>query len=399
MSPGSAPRAPPTPSPTASTRWSTSTGPWSPRRSPTPTCTPRRPASPSPASTCPARRTLADALDLVRAHAAAHPGRPGAPRPRLGRQRAGPSSGPPSRAELDEATGGRPLYLTRIDVHSAVVTTALLDLVPGVTGRTGYHPDAPLTARRPPRRARRRPRRRHRRGSAPTPSAPRSPTPPRSASARVHECARPRHLRRGRLHRRCWRSPPSGAGPAGLRLLGRAGRDAKDARRIRELGAIGAAGDLFVDGSLGSHTACLHEPVRRRRRTPAPPTSTPTPSPPMSPPAPRPGLQAGFHAIGDAAVTAVVEGVRAAAETARPRPRPGRPAPRRARRDAHPRDHRRLRRARPHRLRPARLRRGLGRRGRHVRPAARRRAGPHAQPVRGPAARRGARSPSAPTAR
>ncbi|MGW5637465.1 hypothetical protein, partial [Streptomyces sp. NPDC003832] len=26
------------------------------------------------------------------------------------------------------------------------------------------------------------------------------------------------------------------------------------------LGAAGAAGDLFVDGALGSHTACLHRP-------------------------------------------------------------------------------------------------------------------------------------------
>ncbi len=30
--------------------------------------------------------------------------------------------------------------------------------------------------------------------------------------------------------------------------------------RARQLGALGAAGDLFVDGALGSHTACLHEP-------------------------------------------------------------------------------------------------------------------------------------------
>lgn len=30
-------------------------------------------------------------------------------------------------------------------MHSAVVTTALLDLVPGVTGMAGYHSDAPLT--------------------------------------------------------------------------------------------------------------------------------------------------------------------------------------------------------------------------------------------------------------
>ncbi|NEE25174.1 amidohydrolase family protein, partial [Streptomyces sp. SID7982] len=85
--------------------------------------------------------------------------------------------------------------------------------------------------------------------------------------------------------------------------------DEKGARRIRELGAIGAAGDLFVDGSLGSHTACLHQPY-----TDAPHTGT------AHLDAARiaahvtacteAGLQAGFHAIGDAAVTAVVDGVR-----------------------------------------------------------------------------------------
>src|SRR4051794_35649333 len=52
-----------------------------------------------------------------------------------------PGGRPPTRAELDEATGGRPLYLSRIDVHSAVVSTALLDLVPGATA----HEDGPLT--------------------------------------------------------------------------------------------------------------------------------------------------------------------------------------------------------------------------------------------------------------
>ena len=34
----------------------------------------------------------------------------------------------------------------------------------------------------------------------------------------------------------------------------------RDVDKARELGAVGAAGDLFVDGSLGSHTACLHQP-------------------------------------------------------------------------------------------------------------------------------------------
>lgn len=56
-----------------------------------------------------------------------------------------PGGRPPTRAELDRATGGRPLYLSRIDVHSAVATSALLDLVPGVTARAGYAPDGPLT--------------------------------------------------------------------------------------------------------------------------------------------------------------------------------------------------------------------------------------------------------------
>ncbi|KIF73484.1 amidohydrolase, partial [Streptomyces sp. 150FB] len=85
-------------------------------------------------------RSLPEALGLVRAHSAAHPGDPillghGWDAARW------PERRHPSRAELDEAAGGRPLYLPRIDVHSAVVTTALLDLVPGVTSLAGYQGD------------------------------------------------------------------------------------------------------------------------------------------------------------------------------------------------------------------------------------------------------------------
>lgn len=89
-------------------------------------------------------RSLGDALALVRAHRTAHPGEQvlighGWDAARWPERRA------PSRRELDEAADGRALYLTRVDVHSAVVSTALLDQVPGVTEMAGFHQDAPLT--------------------------------------------------------------------------------------------------------------------------------------------------------------------------------------------------------------------------------------------------------------
>jgi predicted amidohydrolase YtcJ len=84
--------------------------------------------------------------------------------------------------------------------------------------------------------------------------------------------------------------------------------------RARELGAVGAAGDLFADGALGSHTACLQAPyddddstsghgyldVEEVRRHVAACTLA--------------GMQAGFHAIGDAALETVVTGIRLAAQ-------------------------------------------------------------------------------------
>jgi predicted amidohydrolase YtcJ len=97
----------------------------------------------------------------------------------------------------------------------------------------------------------------------------------------------------------------------GVERLGYWGElDATD--RARELGAVGAGGDLFADGALGSHTACLGRPT---------PTSDAGPRLPVRDEVARhvtactrAGLQAGFHAIGDAALTAVLDGVGAAAE-------------------------------------------------------------------------------------
>lgn len=250
------------------------------------------------------------ALEQVRAHAAARPGDPVL----LGHgwdASRWPDTRPPSRAELDTATGGRPLYLSRIDVHSAAATTALLDLVPGVTTRDGYDADAPLT------------RDAHHAVRA---AAYGSVTPAQRAEAQraalrhaaslgigsVHECAGPDISGEDDLTdllRLAETEPgPRVVGYWGERLTG-----PKDAERVRALGALGAAGDLFVDGSLGSHTACLHEPYADAPHTGAAylDAADITTHVVVCTEA---GLQAGFHAIGDAAVTAVVEGVRAASE-------------------------------------------------------------------------------------
>ncbi|GGR19490.1 amidohydrolase [Streptomyces netropsis] len=258
-------------------------------------------------------RTLTEALDRVRAHAVARP----ADRVLLGHgwdASRWPERRPPSRRELDEATGGRPLYLTRADVHSAVVTTALLDLVPHAAGLPGGSPDAPLTGDA---------------HHAVRAAAYGSIAPAQRADAQAAALERAASLGIGSLHE-CAGPRISSAddltgllslaaerpGPRVVGYWAEALTTAADASRVVELGALGAAGDLFVDGSLGSHTACLHEPYADG------PHTGHTGAAHMDAAAiaahvtacTEAGIQAGFHAIGDAALTAVVEGVRAAAD-------------------------------------------------------------------------------------
>ncbi|WP_046500727.1 amidohydrolase [Streptomyces odonnellii] len=255
-------------------------------------------------------RTLAEALSLVRAHRTAHPDS----RILLGHgwdSARWPEQRPPSRAELDEAAGGRPLYLPRIDVHSAVVTTALLDLVPGVTSLTGYHPDAPLTAaaHHAVRAAA------HGAISARQRTEAQRAARERAASLGIgtlHECAGP-DISDEDDFAALLRLADEEPGPRIHGYWAEAVTDEKGARRVRELGAAGAAGDLFVDGSLGSHTAALRDPYEDAPHTGTAHLDAAAVAAHVAA-CTGAGLQAGFHAIGDAAVTTVVEGVRAAAE-------------------------------------------------------------------------------------
>lgn len=255
--------------------------------------------------------TLADALERVRAHATAHP----ADRVLLGHgwdAARWPEGRPPSRAELDQATAGRPLYLTRIDVHSAVVTTALLDLVPGVSDLAGYHPDTPLTgaAHHAVRAAAHAVITERQRADAQRAALARAAS---LGIGTLHECAGPDISSEDDLTG-LLRLAAEEPGPRVYGYWAEAARSASDLDKVRELGAIGAAGDLFVDGALGSHTACLHQPYADTPHTGTAYLDAAAVSAHVAA-CTEAGIQAGFHAIGDAAVTAVVDGVRTAAET------------------------------------------------------------------------------------
>ncbi|MFD6298245.1 amidohydrolase [Streptomyces sp. NPDC060235] len=217
-----------------------------------------------------------------------------------------PGGRPPTRAELDEAAGGRPLYLSRIDVHSAVATTALLDLVGGATANTGHTPDGPLTGDA------------HHAVRAAALGAiggVQRAEAQRAALAHaaslgigsVHECGGP-EISSEDDFTGLLRLAAEGAGP---RVVGYWAE--RDVDKVRALGAAGAAGDLFVDGSLGSHTACLHQPYLDGNHTGVAHLDTDAVAAHVVA-CTEAGLQAGFHAIGDAAVASVVDGVRAAAE-------------------------------------------------------------------------------------
>ncbi|MBW3640669.1 MAG: amidohydrolase family protein [Actinobacteria bacterium] len=215
-----------------------------------------------------------------------------------------PERRPPTAAELDRASYGGVVYLARTDVHSAVASSALLAAAPDARAASGFLADGLVReqAHHVVRRAA---------YAAVTPAqrcAARRVTLDRAASlgiACVHECGGPDIAgEQDFLDLLALEHP--------VRRIGYWGElDGVD--RAREMGAVGAGGDLFADGSLGSHTACLLEPYldasgtgdsqldaeQVARHVTACTTA---------------GLQAGFHAIGDGALAQVMAGIARAAE-------------------------------------------------------------------------------------
>ncbi|MFE2757890.1 amidohydrolase [Actinosynnema sp. NPDC059335] len=210
-----------------------------------------------------------------------------------------PERRPPTRAELDEAAGGARVYLSRIDVHSALVSTALLDLAPRARGADGFSADGPLSraahhhVRRAAKDAIPAGRRRAAQHAFLAHAASRG-------IASVHECAGPDISGRDDLADLLATDTVDVVGYWG-------GLEPVD------LPVRGLAGDLFVDGALGSRTAALCEPYADADTTGALYLDAAAIAGHLVA-CTRAGLQAGFHVIGDAAVAEVVDGFRRAAE-------------------------------------------------------------------------------------
>jgi predicted amidohydrolase YtcJ len=213
-----------------------------------------------------------------------------------------PERRPPTAAELDRAAYGGSVYLARVDVHSAVVSSSLMAAVPGLAGLAGYDPN----------------------GWQHEPQA--------HDAVRQHALAAMTRSQRAEAQRAFLAHAASLGIACVHEMAGPVISDADDLvellaisrtepvpevlgywgelhgiEQARELGAVGAGGDLFLDGSLGSHTAALTEPYADRPGETGVVRFETAEIVRHVLDCNTAGLQAGFHAIGDAAIDQLLD--------------------------------------------------------------------------------------------
>ena len=240
-------------------------------------------------------------LRLVADHVAAHPGRPV-----WGHGWDDTDwTGPPSTADLDAVVGTTPAYLARVDVHSAVASTALRQRVSGLSAAAGFDAQRPLSAeahhlvRAEARGLLTWQQRDEARHAALDAAA-------AAGVVAVHECA----------------GPDIGGAEDweeireighGVEIVGYWGEVAATPAQARALidatGVRGLAGDLFVDGALGSRTAWLSEPYADAAGCTGNRYLAPETIAEHLAACTEAGVTAGFHVIGDAALGAVVDAI------------------------------------------------------------------------------------------
>lgn len=219
----------------------------------------------------------------------------------------------PTREELDRASWGSVVYLSRIDVHSGLVSSALTLLVPGIETARGFEPSGRVTAHA------HHLVRRYLTDELPGDFRTRAQQATRAHAAAhgvaaLHEAAGP-DIDGAVDLRALIALAATEPGPELVAYWGEIG----DPERVVALGAVGAAGDLFVDGALGSRTARLTEPYADAPELRGNPYLDADRVAEHLIACTRTGIQAGFHAIGDEALDWVTAGLtRAVAECGQP---------------------------------------------------------------------------------
>jgi predicted amidohydrolase YtcJ len=249
--------------------------------------------------------SLADALDRIRDAADHHSG--GVLLGHGWDETTWPEARPPTREEIDRLAPGLLVYLSRVDVHSCVASSALIERVDQVHLALGYRDDGWLSAdahhavRRialdsvtvEQRRAAQRVCLEH------------------AASlgiAMVHELGGPAISSADDFTDLLTCVGPD----SGLEVLGYWG-EGGGPDIATSLGAVGAAGDHFVDGAIGSRTAFLRQRYADadtcgNAYTNAAAIRDHVVACSLA------GVQAGYHVIGDGAMDLVVAGFSAAAD-------------------------------------------------------------------------------------
>ena len=250
----------------------------------------------------------AQCLSLLAAHAAAHPD--GIIWGSGWDESDWPDRTPPSTLEIDGILGDRPAYLSRVDVHSAVASTGLRSAATGLEAAAGFDPQRPLTAaahhlvRAAAREMLTTRQRRDAQHAALDAAA-------AHGIAAVHECGGP-----DIGGREDWDAVL--ALEHGVQITGYWGEAVDSAAAARDLmastGAAGLAGDLFVDGALGSRTAWLHQPYADANHTCGNRYLDSDQIMAHLHACTEAGIPAGFHVIGDAAVSEVTAAVRQVVE-------------------------------------------------------------------------------------
>ncbi|WP_305783357.1 amidohydrolase [Symbioplanes lichenis] len=206
----------------------------------------------------------------------------------------------PGAAELERAAGGRRVYLSQASVHSALVSSSMLAACPRLDAGQGWVREEDHHAVRAV--------------ALGSLSAAQRTRAQRTALqlaasrgvAAVHECGGP-----GTSSEADFQSVLALSGQGLPQVYGYWG-ELGAAGKARELGAAGAGGDLYADGALGSRTAWVRHAYEDGPGCGEAFLSAEQVGAHLVGCA-EAGVQGGFHAIGDAAIAAVLDGFAVAA--------------------------------------------------------------------------------------